>query len=60
MCSKVYVLTNGEIPTGEFDDRVEIITDKLIEVSGENKVEKIHLQDRELEISGIFVALGTS
>lgn len=60
VCDRVYVLCNGQKVDAEFDERAIIIEDKVIEVSGEDKIEKVHLENQELEVSGIFVALGTA
>ncbi|NLW15405.1 MAG: NAD(P)/FAD-dependent oxidoreductase [Erysipelothrix sp.] len=57
---KVTVFTNGETPTGNFDSRIEIITDKVVEVSGEDKIEMIHTDKEQYSVSGVFVALGTA
>ena len=60
VAEKVYVLTDGKEPVGNFDSRVEIITDKILEVAGETKLEKVLFGDRELAVDGVFVALGTA
>ncbi|QIK70594.1 NAD(P)/FAD-dependent oxidoreductase [Erysipelothrix sp. HDW6C] len=58
IAEKVYVLTNGEAPTGNFDPRCEIITDKVIAVYGEEKVGGVELEKATLDLDGIFIAIG--
>ena len=60
ICEKVYVLTNGETIDAQFDERAIIIEDKVLEVTGDTKVESVKFENHELEVSGIFVALGTA
>lgn len=60
VAGKVYVLTNGEELTGDFDERVDIVTDKVTEIKGEQKVSSVVVGDKELPVDGIFVALGTA
>src|SRR5699024_9190937 len=56
VCDTVYVLTNGQKIDAEFDARAIIVEDKILQVSGEDKVEKVHFEDHDLDVSGIFVA----
>lgn len=60
VCKEVYVFTNGLELDAQFDKRAIIIQDKVISVSGDNKVESIELEDRSIEVAGVFVALGTA
>lgn len=62
--SKIYLLTNGNEPIDELKELVkkdnnkfEIITDKVLKVLGEEKIEKIELEGSKLlDIAGIFIA----
>lgn len=56
----VYVLTNGEEPTGQFDSRCKIVTDRLKMVVGEERVTGIETESTVISLSGIFVALGSA
>lgn len=60
VCKEVYVFTNGLELDAQFDKRAIIIQDKVISVSGDSKVESIELEDRSIEVAGVFVALGTA
>lgn len=60
ICDKVYVLTNGEPISASFDERAIVIEDKVKEVSGETKLEKIHFEKEALDVDGVFVALGSA
>lgn len=60
IAEKVYVLTNGMQPAKTIDG-VEYVTEKLLAVKGTNTVEKAVLESgREIEISGLFVAVGVA
>ncbi len=60
LAEKVIVLTNGDEITGEFDSRCEIITEKVIAAYGESKLEGLTLESGNLELDGIFVAIGSA
>lgn len=61
VASRVYVLTDGNEPVGQFDERCIFIHEKVHEVVGENKLEKVCFKDgSELEVNGLFIALGTA
>lgn len=60
VCKKVYVFTNGKEASKNFDPRAHIITDKVKSVSGDSMLETVDLEDRSIEVSGAFVALGTA
>ncbi len=60
IAEKVVILTNDEPVTGTFDPRCEIITDKVISVYGEGKVQGVELETGQLELDGIFVAIGSA
>ena len=61
VASEVIVYTNGLPPTGHFDSKVTIITNKLKSVSGHEKVEAIEFEDGSTQaLSGIFVAFGSA
>ncbi len=58
---KVTLLTNGLEPEVEFPAEVEIIKTPVIELTGEEILDKIKLQDgTSLDVSCLFVALGTA
>ena len=60
IADKVYVFTNGEEPEAEFDERATIIKEKIISVDGDTKLEKVIFEENEIELDGLFVALGTA
>lgn len=60
VCQTVYVFTNGSDISAKFDPRAIIITDKVLSVEGDEKLERVVLEDRVVEVSGAFVALGTA
>lgn len=60
LCQRVIVLTNGEEISGRFDSRCEIITEKIHAVYGDTKVEGLELENGNLEVDGIFIAMGTA
>lgn len=60
VASKVYVLTDGKEPTASFDERIEVITDKIVSLDGEDTIGNVVFEDRSLDVQGVFVALGTA
>lgn len=61
VADQVIVFTNGLEATGHFDPRVKIITEKVIEVVGENSVKGIQLANGEfVEVAGVFIAIGSA
>ncbi len=60
VASKVYVLTDGKEPTASFDERIEVITDKIVSLDGEDTIGSVVFEDRSLDVQGVFVALGTA
>lgn len=62
--SKIYLLTNGNEPINllkelveKDNNRFEIVSDKVLKVLGEEKIEKIELEDGKfLDIDGLFIA----
>ncbi len=61
VAKKITILTNGEKAPEFRADNVEIKTEKIKEVRGNDKVEKVIFEDdTELEIEGIFVAQGVA
>lgn len=60
IAAKVYVLTNGEPITGQFDSRCIIVEDKLKTVVGDEKVTGIETETEILACDGIFVAIGSA
>lgn len=60
VASKVYVLTDGKEPTASFDERIEVITDKIVSLDGEDTIGNVVFEDRRLDVQGVFVALGTA
>lgn len=61
VADKAYLFTNGE-PAPDFsNEKVTVITEKIVEVAGENTVEAVLLQNGEkAAVSGFFVALGSA
>ncbi|MBR3738819.1 MAG: FAD-dependent oxidoreductase, partial [Eubacterium sp.] len=59
IAKKVYILTDGkEAPK---TDKYEVITKKLLEITGETKVSGVLFDDGStLELDGVFVALGVA
>jgi thioredoxin reductase (NADPH) len=60
VASKVYVLTDGKEPAARFDERVEVITDKIVMLEGDDTVSSVVLEGKTLDVEGVFVALGTA
>lgn len=61
VADKVIVFTNGLEPNGHFDERVEFVTEKIVEVLGDQKVSGIKLSNESVvEVSGVFMALGSA
>ncbi len=59
--SSVTIVTNGEELTASLPENIICITDKIKEISGDGKVERIVFEnDKEIDISGIFIAVGTA
>lgn len=56
----VYVLTDGQEPTGDFSPNVTIIKDKIKSIVGENKVSGVEFENETLDVEGVFVALGSA
>ena len=57
----VTLLTNGAPLTADFPEGVEICTEKLAAVEGEEKVSALRLENGELlPVEGLFVALGVA
>lgn len=60
LAETVYVLTNGEAITGTFDSRCVIIEEKVKSVLGDELVSGVELETRELDLDGIFIAIGSA
>ncbi len=61
LASKVVLITNGVEPTTTFPENVDVITKKVKEIKGENTVGSVVFDDdTELNVSGIFVAMGVA
>lgn len=61
VADQVIVFTNGLEATGHFDERIKIITDKVLEIVGENTVKGIQLASGDfVEVAGVFVAIGSA
>ena len=61
LAGKVILCTNGEPLTADFPEEVEIHTEKLAAVEGEEKVSALRLENGELlPVEGLFVALGVA
>lgn len=58
---RVLLLTNGETPPSEVPDGVEVRTEKLLAVEGEDRVSRVVFADGQaLPLQGIFLAIGTA
>ncbi len=58
---KVIIFTNGEETTVAFPKDTEIINEKISELAGKDRLEKIVLQNgQKIDIDGLFIALGTA
>ena len=61
LAGRVILCTNGEPLTADFPEGVEICTEKLAAVEGEEKVSALRLENGELlPVEGLFVALGVA
>lgn len=59
LAASVTVLTDGDEPTSDFN--LPVIKDKISEISGNGKVEKVIFENgRSLDVDGVFVACGTA
>ncbi len=59
--TSVTILTNGEKLTAQLPDNISCITDKIKEISGDGRVERVTFENGStLEISGVFIAVGTA
>lgn len=59
--SSVTILTNGEEMKTAVPDNIPIIKDKILEISGENKVSRVIFENGEsLDTAGVFIAIGTA
>lgn len=56
----VLLFTDGEEIGTEFDSRLKIITDKVVEVKGEDRVETLVTTESIFPVDGIFVAVGSA
>ncbi len=60
LASKVYLLTDNKKLDGDVNyPNVEVIENKILEITGNTRVEKIILDGKEISIDGIFVANDT-
>ncbi len=58
---ELVLLTNGEKMTAEFPEMIKVIDTPVKELSGEESLQKIILNNGEaVEVSGLFIALGTA
>ena len=61
LVNSVTICTNGEKTAIEPKGKIKLVTDKIGEISGENHVEGIVLENGErLSVSGVFIALGVA
>lgn len=57
----ITVLTNGEMITGDFPEHVEVISERIDRVFGEEQIEGLLFKDgREMLVDGVFVAIGSA
>lgn len=60
-CSSVTILTNGEELSAKAPEGINVITAKIRELSGETTLDSVIFEDdSRLEISGLFIAIGTA
>lgn len=61
IANKITILTNGEKAPEFRADNVEIVTKKIKQISGENRVQEIEFDDNSfLKTDGVFIAQGTA
>lgn len=61
IASEVTLFTDGkELETKHLPDGIDVITDKITSIFGENSVEGIETEKEKYFVSGIFVAQGTA
>lgn len=61
LAASVTLLTNGAQPTVKVPDSIRVITNKIKEISGTDRVEGVQFEDgSSLSVSGIFVAYGVA
>ncbi|NLJ15746.1 MAG: FAD-dependent oxidoreductase [Clostridiales bacterium] len=58
--SQIILLTNGKKPQVSFPQNIKIEEAKILEIKGDDKVNKVVLADKEIDIDGIFVASGVA
>lgn len=59
LVNKITILTNGQKAPDIRDDRVEIITKNVKEISGKDKVDGVILEDdTKIQADGVFIAQG--
>lgn len=60
MCGDITVFTNGEVLDFEPSQHIKVNTDKIVKLSGEDSLEKVHTTSGEVLIDGLFIALGSA
>ena len=61
IAEKLYLLGNGAEPPQLQHDKVERISDAVVQLLGEERLQAVRLADgREIELSGLFVASGVA
>lgn len=57
----VLLLTNGEVPPADVPEYVEVRTEKLLAVEGEDRVSRVVLSGgQQVPLQGLFLAIGTA
>lgn len=61
VAAKVTVLTNGEKPSAKFPPEIDVVTEKIEALKGEDSLKSVLLQGgKELPAAGVFVAVGVA
>ena len=60
VANSVTVLTNGKTVETIFPENIKVEVSKIQEILGEEKVSGVKLDDRILEVDGVFVAIGVA
>ena len=60
LCETVHVLTDGHPLNAKFDERCIVHTEKVVSILGDNVVSGVELKDQNIDVDGVFVALGSA
>lgn len=59
MISDITVFTNGENLSVKLNDDTNVVTDKILAFTGEDKLEGIKTENKTYDIDGAFIAMGS-